>query len=106
MDQRTSRKDALKVYREVSLLISFAWVLLDDCHQRVELFYFSSTLKRTGSQSLFVPNGLLGISGTTATANEEVQAQVPSTSMLIERPNPLLAAYLLRFHSIQRSFFY
>ena len=50
----------------------------------------SSTLvhhsKDLGStQSLkFVPNGLLGISGTTVLANEEVQAQVPSSSMLIE----------------------
>ena len=49
----------------------------------------SSTLgqhsKDLGSQALkFVPNGLLGISGTTATPNEEVEAQVPSSSMLIE----------------------
>ena len=39
-----------------------------------------------GSQSLkFVPNGVLGISETTATANEEGQAQASSsTSTLIE----------------------
>ena len=52
----------------------------------------------TELQSLkFVPNGLLGLAGTTA--NEEVQVEVPSSSMLIESlipyptnsniPNPL-----------------
>lgn len=62
----------------------------------------SSTLvqhsKDIGSQSFkFVPNGLLGISGTTATANEEVEAQVPSSSML---KGLILCSQLTYFHSI------
>ena len=42
----------------------------------------TSVLESPPTQSLkFVPNGLLSISGTTAIANEEVQVQVPLSSM-------------------------
>ena len=55
------------------------------------LVHNSKDIGSLPTQSLkFVPNGLLGISGATVIANEEVQAQVPSSCMY---PSPLLAAY-------------